>query len=127
MSGWANFKKRDSVKGVKPLRALSGLAALIYVYHITWCVFQWTYVSNHKELLGDNWRLYEFFGYEAYVFFSWLAASASFLLFIYLTKFNAVWNDFKGSNCDKFIWRNKHTQDSLNYFQWENELWSLNA
>ena len=114
--------------GARPLRAIAGVGGIVYIYYITWCVFTWTFVKNHTEVLvGDTGLMYTFFRYEADIFFAWLLSSASFLLFVNLTKFNVVWNDFKGTYCDKYIWNNKHTQDSLNYFQWENQIWSLNG
>ena len=59
---------------------------------ITILVFYYTYVSQKLE--GEKTKgLYDILAYEIDIFFSWLMASASFLLFVNITKFNSVWND----------------------------------
>ena len=91
---------------------------------IIYCIYEFK-VNEHSKHLEHNTDVW--LDFEFNIFVSQIMSSAIFIAYAQIMKFNSVWRDRKGAFKNEYIWKSKNTQDALQYFQYENELFSLNG
>ena len=88
ISAVANHLDKTSLRFETGRKIFELASSFMYFFFMSYCVFS-TVVDKENQA---NFRLvYNILIMEELVFFSYIMASACFMLIIYLTKFDAVW------------------------------------
>lgn len=97
---------------------------VFYLGTMVYCIYknriQCKYTAEMEFYTYEIWMRY-----EIKVFFCWIYSSMTFLIFVYITKFNSNWKELDERLAIEDVWDSKNSKDILHYFKFENDVFCV--